>query len=81
MVQVTLWGSLKAAAGGTERVEVEAANIRQLLEALRAAHPGLDPVIEKGVAVSVDGEIHQNAWFVPIAPDSEVYVLPYMEGG
>lgn len=81
MVQVTLWGSLKAAAGGSEHIEVEAANIRQLLDALRAAHPGLDPIIEKGVAVSIDGEIHQDAWLVPITSESEVYVLPYMEGG
>lgn len=81
MVQVTLWGSIKAAAGGTGQVEVEASNIRQLLDALRAQHPGLEEVIERGVAVSVDGEIHQDAWFVPITPESEVFVLPHMEGG
>ena len=81
MVQVTLWGSLKSAAGGVDTVEVEAANIRQLLNRLSEAYPALEAVIESGVAVSIDGEIHQNAWFVPIGPDSEVFVLPRMEGG
>lgn len=81
MVQVTLWGSLKSAAGGVNTVDVEAANIRQLLAQLSETYPGLAPVIEQGVAVSIDGEIHQDAWFVPITPDSEVFVLPHMEGG
>ncbi len=81
MVQVGLWGSLKAAVGGVDTVEVEAANIRQLLNRLSEAHPGLAPVIEKGVAVSIDGEIHQDNWFAEIPPGSEVYVLPHMEGG
>ena len=81
MVQVALWGSLKVAAGGTDTVEIEAANIRQLLKGLEEAYPGLAPVIEKGVAVSIDGELHQDNWFVEITPDAEVYVLPHMEGG
>lgn len=81
MVQVTLWGSLKSAAGGMDRVEVEASNVRQLLDALATAHPGLAPVIERGVAVSIDGELHQDDWFAAITPESEVYVLPHMEGG
>ncbi len=81
MVQVALWGSLKAAAGGAETVEIEATNIRQLLKGLSEAHPGLAPVIESGVAVSIDGELHQDNWFAEIPAESEVYVLPYMEGG
>lgn len=81
MVDVTLWGSLKSAAGGSAQVSVEAANVRQLLKRLAEAHPGLAPVIEKGVTVSIDGTLHQDDWFAEIGPDSEVYVLPRMEGG
>ena len=81
MVQVNLWGSLKAAVGGVDHVDVEAANIRQLLTRLSEDYPGLAPVIEEGVSVSIDGELHQDAWLVPISPDNEVFVLPRMEGG
>ena len=49
MVDVVLWGSLKSAAGGKTKVEVEAANIRQLLTRLGEAYPALKPQLERGV--------------------------------
>ncbi len=81
MVQVVLWGSLKAAAGGQTALEVEASTLRQLLENLGAAHPRLKPVLDKGVSVSIDGRIYNDSWAQTIMPDSEVYILPRIEGG
>jgi molybdopterin converting factor small subunit len=81
MVKVRIVGSLKPYAGGTEEFDVEATNIRQLLTALGEACPKLAPVLEQGVTVAIDGEIYNNAWFQPIKPDSEVYILPRMVGG
>jgi molybdopterin converting factor small subunit len=81
MVKVVLWGSLRAAAGGAAEVEVEARNVRQLLDAIGEVHPGLKGRFEGGVTISIDGQIYRDAWFQEIAPDSEVYLLPYLQGG
>lgn len=81
MVLVRLWGSLKARAGGRTELEVEAVNIRELLNRLGEDQPGLRDVLEKGVSISVDGRIYNDDWYQPIAADSEVYILPRIEGG
>jgi molybdopterin converting factor small subunit len=81
MVRVVLGGALKNAAGGETEFEVEAANIRQLLTRLESDHPRLKPVLQRGVAVAIDGQIYRDAWFQPIPPGSEVYLLPRMAGG
>lgn len=81
MVQVRLSGSLKAAAGGRSEFEVDAANIHQLLTRLGEQHPKLKPVLDRGVAVSIDGQIYRDDRFRPIPPGSEVFILPRMAGG
>jgi molybdopterin converting factor small subunit len=81
VVQVTLSGSLKAAAGGRIEIEVEAANIRELLTRLGQDHPKLKPILDRGVSVSIDGQIYRDDWFRPIPPGSEVFILPRMAGG
>ncbi len=81
MVQVMLTGPLKVAAGGRTEIEVEAATIHQLLSRLGQEHPKLKPMLERGVAVSIDGQIYRDDWFRPIPPGSEVFILPRMAGG
>lgn len=81
VVKVTLTGSMRALAGGLEVVEVEATNFKEVMEALKAAHPPLAPVIDRGVSLAVDGRIYRNSWFTKVSPQSEVVVMPYMKGG
>ncbi|NNG04679.1 MAG: MoaD/ThiS family protein [Inquilinus sp.] len=81
MVRVTLAGPLQAAAGGQSEFELEAATIRELLTRLGKDHPKLKPILDEGVTVAIDGELYRRAWFQPIPPDSEVYILPRMAGG
>ncbi|QYZ68340.1 MoaD/ThiS family protein [Neotabrizicola shimadae] len=81
MVAVKLWGSLRAFADGQEVVQVEARNFRELLDRLGETWPGLKPQIARGVSVAVDGLVYREAWFTPIKPDSEVVLMPYMQGG
>jgi molybdopterin converting factor small subunit len=81
MVRVMLGGSLKTAAGGTSEFDLEAGDIRELLTRLGELCPELKPRLDEGVAVSIDGRIYRNAWFEPVPPESEVFILPRMSGG
>lgn len=81
MPRVFLSGNLKKLAGGAEEIDVEATDIRQLLRVLGERFPDMRPHLEQGIAVAVDGEIYQDGWLEPIAPDSEVHLLPRLGGG
>ena len=81
MVKVTLWGSLAAASGGRAEIEIEATTLRELLDGLGQAYPAMRPRLLRGVSVSIDGRIYNDAWFTPISPESEVVLLPRIAGG
>ncbi len=81
MVKVMLWGSLAALAEGKPELEIKARNIKQLLDRLARDYPGLKPVLAKGVSVSIDGMIYNDAWFQEINDQNEVCILPRIEGG
>lgn len=81
MVKVAIWGSLRDATEGAAEVEIEAANLRQLLDGLADRYPAMRPQIGRGVSVSIDGLIYNDSWFQKIAPDSEVVLLPRIVGG
>ena len=80
-VQVRLGSTLASAAGGRSEFEVEARNIMQLLRGLGERYPELGPVLERGVAVSIDGQLYRDAWLQPIPPGAEVYLMPKLAGG
>ncbi|MGB7269543.1 MAG: MoaD/ThiS family protein [Albidovulum sp.] len=81
MVTVTIWGTLRAYTDGKAEVEVDARNFKQLLDKLSQDYPGLKPQIKRGVSLALDGRIYREAWFTEIKPDSEVVLMPYMQGG
>ena len=81
MVEVNLWAGLRAFTDGKDKLEVEAKNVGEMLDALARAYPGLGDVIEEGISVSVDGEIVANSLTAPVGPDSEVYLLQQVKGG
>ena len=81
MAHVTLIGNLRQYTGGVTELDVEAANVRQLFARLGERYPGLAPHLEQGLAVAIDGQIYQDALLQPIAPDSDVHVLPQIAGG
>jgi molybdopterin converting factor small subunit len=81
MPKIGLWGSLTQFTDGASEVEVSGANVRDCLADLVVRYPGLKPFIEKGVAISINGQIHRDGWFVAIAEDDEVFLLPRLAGG
>lgn len=81
MSHVRLSSSLHAYTGGQAHFEVEAANVRQLLERLGERYPELAPHLEHGIAVAIDGVIYQDAWLQPIGSAAEVVVIDRIAGG
>ncbi len=81
MVEVTLWGSLGAATGGRQKLEVEAKDIRELFRKLTEQYPGLGPFVERGIAVSIDGVIYRDTWSKELPKGAEIFLLPRLAGG
>jgi len=80
-MRVVLVGNLAQITGGVAEFQLSATSVKQLFQQLSALHPALEPHLAEGVAVAIDGQIYQDALFQPIAPDSEVFVLPQIAGG
>jgi molybdopterin converting factor small subunit len=81
MARVVLVGNLAQVTGGVAEFDLSATSVQQLFQQLTALHPALEPHLETGVAVAIDGQIYQDALFAPIQDDSEVFLLPQIAGG
>jgi molybdopterin converting factor small subunit len=67
--------------GDVTEFEVDAATVREAIRALDRLYPGFGDHIERRMAIAIDGEIHQDALFTPLGPQSEVYLIPKIGGG
>ena len=81
MVEVTLWSGLRTLTDGETTIEVEAKTVGEMLNQLVSQYPQLEPIIEAGVSVAVDGRIIESSLTEPIQPDSEVFLLQQLKGG
>ena len=81
MARVVFTGNFRRFVGDDAETEVHASNVRDLLARLGERYPALAPHLDDGVAVAIDGAIHQDALFSPIEPDSEVHLMPKIAGG
>lgn len=74
-------GQVLALTGGVGQFEIEAPNVRSLLRALEARYPGLGQLVDDGMAIAIDGEVHQDALHEPLHADSEVVLIPRIGAG
>jgi sulfur-carrier protein len=82
MARVILLASLaREFAGGQEEHDVPGLTVRQVVRHLDERFPGLGERLDHGIAVAIDGAIHQNAWLEKVEPNSEVCFMPAIEGG
>lgn len=87
MAKVFVPTMLQAATGGVKEVEVEARNVRQVIERLDELFPGIgDRLIEDGdirsnLAVAVDGEVTRMGLLERVREDTEVHFVPAIGGG
>ncbi|MCY3598062.1 MAG: MoaD/ThiS family protein [Rhodospirillales bacterium] len=81
MARVVFTGNFRHLVGDDSEADIPASNVRDLLNRLGERYPALAPHLDEGIAVAIDGEIHQDALFSPVGPDSEVYLMPKIAGG
>ena len=87
MVTVFVPTMLLPLTGGTKQVEVEAGNVRQLIDRLEELYPGMkDRLVDEGqirsnLAVAIDGEHARMGMFERVKENSEVHFVPAIGGG
>ncbi len=73
--------------GGQHRVDIPGSTVRQIIENLESAYPGLkerlvdDSRIKPNISVAVDGEVTTLGMLEKVQDDSEVHFLPAIGGG
>jgi molybdopterin synthase sulfur carrier subunit len=73
--------------GGRSSVDVEGATVRQVIENLERAWPGLrerlldQDRLRPNISVAVDGEVTPMGLLEPVEPASEVHFIAAIKGG
>lgn len=79
--EVKLWSALRPFAAGESTVRVEARTIRELFQRLEAHYPGMQPLIQQGIAVSVNGTLYRDSWNTALPEGADIFLLPRIQGG
>ena len=80
MASVVLPDTFLAITQGERELTSQAETYRELVQELVARWPELAELLERS-AVAIDGQIYQDAFLEPLAPDSEVFFMARIEGG
>ncbi|MBR9841948.1 MAG: MoaD/ThiS family protein [Rhodobacteraceae bacterium] len=68
-------------ADGQESVEVAGKTVGEVLHNLAAAHPGLEPVIEDGASLTVNGDYAGESHQMAVSEGDEIYLIQRIKGG
>jgi hypothetical protein len=52
-----------------------------MMASLTDRYPSFQQLLDRGVAVSIDGQIFRDDWTQPIPSGAEVFLIPRIEGG
>ena len=87
MATVFIPSLMQKLTGGLHTVEVEGSTVRQVVENLEKAYPGLKERlvdsnrIKPNISVAVDGEVTPLGMLEKVGENSEVHFLPAIGGG
>jgi molybdopterin converting factor small subunit len=81
MARVFLSNEMLSGTGGLDVLDIDAPRVHELVAQLVARFPRLTPEMFDRLAVAIDGEIHNDADYLPLAADSEVHFVPRIAGG
>lgn len=87
MVTVYVPTMLQPLTGGVKQVQVEATNVRQVINQLEEQFPGIKDRLLEGnqvrpnLSVAIDGEIARMGLLERVRENSEVHFVPAISGG
>ena len=87
MATVFIPTMLQKMTDGVKQVDVEARNVRQVIDGLDKLYPGMkDRLLEEGqirsnLAVAIDGEVARMGLLERLKENSEVHFVPAIGGG
>lgn len=81
MLQIRLTGAFRAAANNADTIDIQAQTIRELMFKLVEQYPLMKRHVDEGIAVSINGNIYRDDWGANIPADSEVFLIPRIQGG
>ena len=73
--------------GGAQKVDMEARNVRQVIERLEELYPGIkERLVEDGeilpnLAIAIDGDVAIMGMLEKVGENSEVHFVPAIGGG
>ena len=80
MALVHLPADLALYADGLSQVEADGARVVDVFRALVRRYPRLEGRLDQ-MAVAIDGEIYQDADYRPVRPESDLHLVPPIQGG
>ena len=75
-MQVSLSSTFQLTDGPGSTVEVQAETIAEMMASLTDRYPSFQQLLDRGVAVSIDGQIFRDDWTQPIPSGAEVFLIP-----
>lgn len=72
-MQVSLSSTFQLTDGPGSTVEVQAETIAEMMASLTDRYPSFQQLLDRGVAVSIDGQIFRDDWTQPIPSGAEVF--------
>lgn len=87
MAKIFIPTMLQSLTAGTKQVDMEARNIRQVIEQLDEMYPGIkDRLVEDGeirpnLAIAIDGDVAIMGMLEKVGENSEVHFVPAIGGG
>lgn len=80
-MRVSLSSTFELDGGPGGSVDVHAETIADIMATLIDRYPNFQRLLDRGVAVSIDGQIYRDDWTQRIPTDAEVFLIPRIEGG
>ena len=87
MATVFIPSLMQGLTDGKHRVEINGSSVRQIINNLEAAYPGMkerltnEGQIKPNISVAVDGEVTTLGMLEKVGENSEVHFLPAIGGG
>ena len=87
MAKIFIPTMLQSLTAGVKQVDLDARNVRQIIERLEELYPGMkDRLVEDGeirpnLAIAIDGDVAVMGMVEKVGENSEVHFVPAIGGG